>query len=193
VWLAAVPIAAKIVLQLNQPFAITFLGKEHILWLHLPFSWYLFYFAAVAFAIASGLFAIFCPKMIKRYLSFAEFYNESSGTRALLSYYWSLDHERRDNALPELYAEACRAFEAVHLDLPRHPGNPVEFGITVQDMIRTVKREQLTDLFTTLQYWHDTRFPVVRATTFLSYCLGFALIAVVALQNLIWVCRILLG
>jgi len=192
VWLAIVPIAAKIALQLKQPFVVTFFGKTHTLYAHLPFSWCLFYFAAVAFAVASGLFAIFCPKMIKRYSSFAEFYGESSGARALLTYYWTLDTESRDEALPELYVEAGRAFEAAGRDIPRHPGNSAELSIVVQDMIRSVKREELTDLFSTLRFWHDRRSPKVRALTFGFYCVGFALITFVGLQNLFWVCRVLM-
>src|SRR6266404_1085106 len=71
-WLAFVPIAAKLLLQLKQPFVFKVLGKEHMLYLHLPFSWYIFYFSAVAFAIATALFGLFCPRIIKRYSSFAD-------------------------------------------------------------------------------------------------------------------------
>src|SRR5437764_13934173 len=78
-WLAAVPIAAKLLLQLNQPLVFRWLGKEHMVFLHLPFSWSAFYFSAVAFSVASALFAFFCPRMIKQYSSFGEFFRESSG------------------------------------------------------------------------------------------------------------------
>jgi hypothetical protein len=51
-----VPLAAKFLLQLKQPFVFMLLGKEHTVWLDLPFSWYAFYFSAVAFAIGTALF-----------------------------------------------------------------------------------------------------------------------------------------
>jgi len=85
-----VPIAAKVLIQLKSPLEFSMFGQRHEISLHLPFTWYLFYFAAFAFAIASGLFGLFCPSIIKRYSSFGEFYGESSGSREMLHHYWSL-------------------------------------------------------------------------------------------------------
>lgn len=188
-WLAVVPIAAKLLLQLKQPFVFALLGKEHTLYLHLPFSWSLFYFSAVAFAIASALFGLFCPRIIKQYSSFGEFYGESSGARELLNHLWTLGKKTRDDLMPILYTEAATIRGIAN---PQHPGNPPALAIEVQTMIRRVKREEMTDLFTTLREAHDRRFLKVRITIMISYSVGFVLIGIVALQNLIWVSQALL-
>lgn len=188
-WLAIVPIAAKILLQFNQPFVFTLLGKQHTIFFRLPFSWYLFYFAAVAFAVGTGLFSLFCPIMIKRYSSFADFYRESSGAQDLLEYYFSLDKHRREDALPQLAWEARRA---LGIKDTTRPADPTEFAISVQAMIRQVKREQMTDLFSILRRAHDTHAPRIRVAVVLFYSIGFVLITIVGLQNFAWVCRVLL-
>jgi len=189
-WLVMVPIAAKLLLQFKQPFVFGLLGETHTIYLNLPFSWYLFYFSAFAFSIATALFALFCPEMVKRYSSFASFYNESSGSRELLDHYVSLDEAARQESLPALYMEAARALEADPNEYP-HPGNPVEFAIMVQTMIRKVKREEMTDLFSTLRHWHDLRYPKVRRTIVILYGIGFNLIGIVLFQNLAWVWEVL--
>jgi hypothetical protein len=187
-WLAIVPIAAKILLQFNQPFVFTFFGKEHTIFFRLPFSWYLFYFAAVAFAIASGLFSLFCPKMIKRNASFADFYRESSGAQELLEYYFSLDKDQRNEVLPQLALDARRA---LGIQDNTRPSDPTEFAISVQTQIREVKREEMTDLFSILRRAHDAHAPKVRIAVVLAYSIGFVLITIVGLQNFAWVCRVI--
>ena len=186
-WLASIPIAAKLLLQLKQPFVFTFLGKEHTVFLHLPFSWYLFYFSAVAFATASALFGFYCPRIIKRYSSFGDFYGEGSGARELLSHYWSLDKKTREAVLPILVTETKAALG--EQKYPAHPGNPTELAIQLQTMIRKVKREEMTDLFTALREFHDRRLPAVRVTIAIFYAIGFALITYVFLQNLVSVLK----
>jgi hypothetical protein len=188
-WLAFVPIAAKILLQFSQPFVFTLLGKEHTIFFRLPFSWYVFYFAAVAFAIGTGLFSLFCPRMIKRYSSFAEFYRESSGAQELLEYYFSLNKEQRGDVLPQLAWEVSHSLEIRN---PTRPADPTEFAISVQTQIREVKREEMTDLFSILRRAHDSRAPRIRIAVVVSYSIGFVLITIVALQNFAWVCRVLL-
>ncbi len=178
-WLAIVPIAAKFLLQLKQPFVFTLLGKEHTVWLDLPFSWYAFYFSAVAFAIGTALFDFFCPRMIKQYSSFGDFFRESSGARELLNHFWDLDKETRSDILPSLYQEAAIALG----DRPEHPGDPTEFAILVQTMIRRVPREEMTDLFTTLREGQDHTRPRVRTTITICYFFGSLLFVVVFGQN----------
>jgi hypothetical protein len=188
-WLAAVPIAAKLLLQLSQPLVFHWFGREHTVFLHLPFSWSAFYFSAVAFAVASGLFALFCPRMVKQYSSFGEFFRESSGARELLDHYFSLDKASREDVLPGLYVEA---HHALRIPQPRiGPRDPTALQIEAVSTIRRVKREEMTDIFSTLRHAHDKRFPLVRKTVVIFYAIGFVLIGFVALQNLIWVTKAL--
>src|SRR5438094_6474286 len=69
-WLFFVPIAAKLLLQLKNPLHLDIFGEIHVVHFTLPFSWYCFYFAAIAFSAATLLYSTFCPKVIKEYSSF---------------------------------------------------------------------------------------------------------------------------
>jgi hypothetical protein len=184
-----VPIAAKLLLQLKQPFVFTLLGKEHTLYLHLPFSWYLFYFSAVAFAVATALFGLFCPKIIKKYSSFGDFYGESSGARELLSHCWSLDAVELHGLLPVLYTESVAS--GGQRQQPTQPKDPDALLAELQKIVRTVKREEMSNLFSALRDSHDRRFPAVRMAILFFYTVGFVLITV-ALQNFAWVAKAVL-
>lgn len=66
IWLILVPLVLKLLSLMPADSHINVLGvKVAIGDLSLPFSWKVFYCSALFFAIASLLFAIFCPHQIK--------------------------------------------------------------------------------------------------------------------------------
>ncbi|MBA3483916.1 MAG: hypothetical protein H0T51_19090, partial [Pirellulales bacterium] len=52
--------------------------------LRLPFSWKLFYFGSVAFAVGNFLYRTFCPPLIRDYSTFTEFEHEGKGPDFIL-------------------------------------------------------------------------------------------------------------
>src|SRR5262249_15723647 len=138
-----------------------------------------FYFSAVAFAVGTALFDIFCPRMIKQYASFGDFFRESSGARELLNHFWELDTNSRNDILPSLFQEAENVLHTSY----EHPGGPTKLSILVQTMIRQVPREEITDLFTTLREAQDLTRPRIRTTITICYFFGSLLFVVVFIQN----------
>lgn len=72
-YLLIVPILVKALEKVNNPFSFIIGESEIQLNLELPFSWYLFYFAAVSIAIGFLLYQIFCPDLIRKFRNYGEF------------------------------------------------------------------------------------------------------------------------
>jgi len=75
-WLFIVPIVAKLIQEFPSQFKIT---DDLILTLGLPFSWHMFYFAAVCFTFASILYSWKCPPLIRDYADWSE-YKKKAGS-----------------------------------------------------------------------------------------------------------------
>lgn len=72
-YIVIVPILAKALEKIKSPILLIFGDNKFLINIDLPFSWYLFYFGAVAIAIGSLLYQIFCPEIIKNYKNYGEF------------------------------------------------------------------------------------------------------------------------
>ena len=83
VFLVLVPIAAKFLQNIQSPVEILFGGKVHEIQLQLPFNWYVFYFGASLFSLASLIYVLYCPTLIKRFKDYGEFVKSGESDRYL--------------------------------------------------------------------------------------------------------------
>jgi len=82
-WMFIVPMLAKIIVPLNE--IQLSLGAEVIrVSLSLLFSWKYLYFAALFFGIASALYSVWCPRVIKAYTSYTELEELGKGSRTII-------------------------------------------------------------------------------------------------------------
>jgi len=82
-WIIFVPFGAKVLSQVGDQHSITIFGATFLLTLGLPFSWKIFFYASIAFSLASLLYSIFCPSIIKNYERFSDFQDEGKGERQI--------------------------------------------------------------------------------------------------------------
>ncbi len=86
IWLFVVPIMVKATEQVDQPIMI--FGAKFII--ELPFSWYIFYFAAVFFTLANIIYQLRCPGLIRHYYNFRTYRDSGQSYHYLVDY---LRHE----------------------------------------------------------------------------------------------------
>lgn len=72
-YIVIIPILVKGLEKIKSPIYLVLGKNEFSINIDLPFSWYLFYFGAVAIAIGSLLYQIYCPEIIKNYKNYGEF------------------------------------------------------------------------------------------------------------------------
>ena len=86
VWIIVVPLIVKISRFLERENGIIFDIDSD-----LPFSWYLFFYGALFFALASTVYYLFCPEIIRKFKNFGEF--NSSGHTTNKIYKYATDHK----------------------------------------------------------------------------------------------------
>lgn len=72
-WLAGVPIAARLVRALQAQVVEPGWAQQVVHSLHLPFSWKILFTASLLWAIATALFDLRCPEIIRDYASLGDF------------------------------------------------------------------------------------------------------------------------
>jgi len=72
-WIVIVPILAKTLDKLNEVITINVFGAQISLNFTLPFTWKIFFFASLFFALGQLIFNIYCPPIIKNFQSFTDF------------------------------------------------------------------------------------------------------------------------
>ncbi len=75
IWLAIVPVISHALSKLEDTIKITVLDHTFSLVTRLPFSWQCFYFSALFFSLATVVYHLACPRIIKEFKDFREFYD----------------------------------------------------------------------------------------------------------------------
>jgi hypothetical protein len=82
-WLIATPLLARLFLSLEDPIV---LGTLRVPKFSLPFSWVVFYFAAVAFSVANVIYRATCPRIVPAFRDYSDFTRSGRGRSELAGY-----------------------------------------------------------------------------------------------------------
>lgn len=184
VWIAVVPIFAKLLSHVQVPSTLSFrlFDAQIQIAAGLPFSWQIFFFAALFFSIASLLYSAFLPFLIARYQDYAEYETQGHSRRHLLhavhDYIRLLPNgETREKRLIAFFEQFCKG------DRPKIKFPTMGYFMEAFDL--DIRQERICDAF-----WHvrdcldDYAHPNIRKVVVLCYLVGGALLSVVLLQNI---------
>ena len=189
IWLVIVPFAAKSLASLDDVIDLTiFSGKFHISTI-LPFSWQLLFFAACFFTLASIIYSVYCPNIIKLYENFSQF--EADGKSRL-----QINSALREMVWDTSNGEAFPVYAPVAMKYLR------QYTTFTEEEIKSIKNnghDMLEDL-TKNQGENSNAFYFVyliadiyghkhiRNSLYL-YIAGYACIGVIAIQNIVYVVK----
>ncbi|OCH11036.1 hypothetical protein [Aliivibrio sp. 1S128] len=165
IWIFIVPIAAKVLSLTNEMATVTLFDYTFQVNLALPFSWRLFYFAALFFALATLIYQARCPRLIKEYSTFATFDNEGKPE-------WHLRPYAEDIGIN---------YESFKDDL--------ESSMLEHDGRMHKDKEYVQSVFWNLHWSADKKRRVSFLSCFACYVIGFVLISIVFFQNFAWVIK----
>jgi hypothetical protein len=83
-WVLIVPIVANVLGEIENNTNIRFLGSTFSINLSLPFSWILFFFGALCFAVAYGVYTLSCPEIVQKFDTPRKFFENGFPTTELL-------------------------------------------------------------------------------------------------------------
>jgi hypothetical protein len=174
VWLLFVPLAARALASVKENLALKIFGEVFHVTFELPFSWKIFYFAAICFSVAGITYTWRCPAIVKRYKAFPAFQEERRGTPYLRSLL---------RLLPESIQQDVKTLLDEYDDRVDHRSGAM-----------TVKTKERDPDKLAQAYWmlhqaanHSDLASLV--VCFLFYAAGFILLSVVFVQNFIFVVR----
>ncbi len=179
-WLFAVPFLALILAKTGPGIHVPLGKSELTITLGLPFSWKMFYFSSVAFALASLLYSTLCPAIIRDYPSFAEFNAEGRGPRETVRELFA-NHGSSSNADVLTRKGFIKRFQ------PR-PGATGHDEATILQ-VDMFERGTDSDAFFWVRERCEKKNPWGRFFCAVSYAIGFGFIGFVLWQNFQYVWR----
>jgi hypothetical protein len=191
VWFFAVPPLASLLSRVGTEHTLQAFGSSWKLHLDLPFSWKVFYFAAVAFAIGATVFALRCPEIIRRYDSFAQFTAEGKGPTQVRDYFLDYIARRRADAVAAAlvvgYVAEFTSTQPTAADASQPTRLPAR-----EELIDLVMDSPLDPLREADAFWFvykvvDRANPVAATLTGLFFLAGLVLVALVLGQNFVYV------
>tara|TARA_R110000868_G_scaffold175781_2_gene413005 strand:- start:6948 stop:7634 length:687 start_codon:yes stop_codon:yes gene_type:complete len=190
-YLIIVPIIVKALDKLNNPMLLKF-GESNIqINLELPFSWYLFYFGALSISIASLLYQIFCPELIKDFRNYGEFLDagESDSYLARVSRKYNITPFAW-GSLGTPYIVEKKTETVKNTATSRRFEAPLKTLETITDYKHNIKyQEERKDAFNNIYNEVKFRNKKIMNTSFCFYILGFAAFTWVILQNIAFVIK----
>jgi hypothetical protein len=172
-WLLFVPLAARTLASIEKNLSLTIFGEVFNFTFDLPFSWKVFYYAAVSFSIAGIVYSWRCPAIVKRYTAFPSFVEEGRGVPYLLV--WTA-------VLPENVANHVKqVLEEYEHGLIGGVRNAAQLPANLRDQAK------LADAFWTVYNATNYSDKASLVACFVFYAVGFVLLTVVMGQNFIYV------
>lgn len=172
IWIFLVPIAARLLENVEEAATVTIFSYTFEAQLTLPFSWLVFYFSAIAFAAANLIFQIRCPDIVKEHSDYSEFKQSNMGIEHLDRYLnqvglnWEglrLLIERQD----EYFSEVAEA------------SNPKQADGLLRKRFWAI-------------YWVGNQHRIIeKFSALILYIIGFVLFSIVLLQNIVFVIQYL--
>jgi hypothetical protein len=185
VWLVVVPLMAKVIHAMN--YKITLFANE--IPLSLPFSPRIFYFAAVAFALANITYYLFCPAAVKGYRTYKEFSDAGKGADVVMagfiklltsrSLMWPLPfNENAGRTFLKEYSDFSGTWESIDQKKPE----------TIDALYATpISATKLPGAFGFVQWNYFRALPLARLVCSVSYLAGFLLVLRLSYENLRYV------
>lgn len=162
IWLVVVPILVKALSRINEIISVTIFQYTFEIPTSLPFSWQFFFFSALAFVAANLIFVARCPRIIKDYVDLGSFESDGKGVSHLYRYWMDAGYSNEQLRM---------IIEQVDLQ-----------GTFARTDEEKVKRH-FWDVFNSA----NSSAPISRVFCSFFYVVGFFLITIVLVQNVITV------
>ena len=199
IWLLIVPVAAKLLHPIAGQHVLParWLGHPVSITIALPFNWYVFYAAAIAFAGAQAIYARACPFIVRRFADYGEYRTARVGAHLLRDYV--------EHLAPKLGNEVMTSIrDSVQAEVPDRLRDQLfkgfmdrtgkvheQMAAEINYAVRESDDESISSLvFALCRHKASVLKPFWRATCAVLFGIGLALIGIVMVQNLIFVIRV---
>lgn len=193
IWVFIVPIAAKILHEIDSIVYLEVFSYTFKLNLELPFSWVTLYFSALFFAMGSLLYIFFCPKLIKDYLNYSSFVDKDNSYELLVSKFHydatDSDHEAAleyiDNLLSEMQIEKPQ--KKTKFSPRQYVRKIISLDYRINLIFISKNEYCIPNIFYYFRECLEFYYTRMRVLCFISYLVGFLLLSFIFIENLVYV------
>lgn len=200
VWIVVVPIGAKLFSAIRETLTFTILDAEIAVNPSLPFSWEMFYFSAVFIGAGSLIYFRYCPDIVSKYDRLSDFTAEGKGSKQLRESLLQVapagsnmpSHARIRDGMVFAFMKyfglvGGRTFPTVE--------GENELLVTYDEFLNAktnAKRDKDTDSNLANEFWYvrdcaNRYAPNARRICFLCYFIGLIFLAIVLIENFLYV------
>ncbi len=199
-WIAVVPILAKTLQNIESPLNLQVFATTITIHLELPFSWVIFYFSALFFAVATGIYIFRCPKLIAKFSDLGEFLSSKHTIAQLPKFlhndiYSDVEFFTKSHEVSPENEERIRRNNILLVRFSYLPHKnflslrDMVAGEASEDRLNQFNEDQLSGVFWDVRTKADISRPISRMICGICYSFGFVLVGIVLLQNLGYVVK----
>lgn len=189
-WIVFVPVVAKVLEKFPEKVQVS----DMIFTAALPFSWVLFYFAACTFGLATLIFSLNCPPLIRDFRDWAALKDTGRTTQQMLVdfsnwlrnggeiYTAEGDKVEHDEAVDTMERKFCVSVSSSSGSIQ---------SAHRRAKILSIRPGNEADAFWYIRGYMQADKPRVRQVISALYFIGFILIAIVLFQNFVFVLKVL--
>lgn len=142
----------------------------------------MFFFAALFFSVATFLYSVACPEIIRRYPTPIAYYQAGNGVFKLIDFFNRLPQQVQKGVFQNLSSEITKALGTFDFETIEEPSD--EDLITLRERMWRVPREEMNDIFALLYNRFDTSQQWLHSIITILYYAGFALALFVTWQSI---------
>lgn len=186
-WLIATPLLARLFLTLDDPIV---LGTLRVSKFSLPFSWVVFYFAAIAFSVANVIYRATCPRIVLAFKDYSEFTRSGRGRSELAGYLPADQTAGWNHLLMALLYRKMHA--AVSSGKPETHGYDAaaDYRRLCEEALWRAPDNQVAGVFWAIHSTYDHHlYERHRKCCMIAYYIGYSLLLVIMVQGMVNVVR----
>ena len=193
IWIIIIPIAAKFLEHFPSVLLIKINDNDLSLGLILPFQWKILYFSALSFALATFIYHISCPNLIKNFSDMNHF-KEKGLTKVQLINFLStwLRTESTPYDASGTKMEKTKLIQKIH---DEYCENTITEALINSNLDKSVKTFKIKEEEEINAYWfirtvmsNDRLW--IRIIITILYCVGFSLLLYLLIENIYSVIKI---
>ena len=190
VWLLIVPIAARLLSNIDEVINLTIFDSQVNLTTSLPFSWQLLFLAACFFTIANIIYNTFCPEIFREYKNYHEFKEHGKTLLQINSAMKSMTWSNKNKGVKKDYVLHLSSYFKNYCCKVAETEKELNESFSSFDNIDKANHSQVSNnAFYFTQNVADEYNKNAILCCLVSYSLGILFISIIAIQNVIYVCK----
>jgi hypothetical protein len=191
IWLLIVPVTARLLSNMDEVVNLTIFESQINFTTGLPFSWQLLFGSACFFTIANIIYSALCPEILRGYKNYSEFKEHGKTLLQINSSMKSMTWSNKSRGVKKDYVMALASYFKNYCcgGIAKTESQLNESFSSFDNIEKANHAKVSNNAFYFTQNIADTYNRGAIICCLLSYGFGVLFISIIAVQNIIYVCK----